>query len=230
MASARPQTILAVDSISGLAFSKLSKEKLEEICEKGAEIELPYPDRTPDEIFYILYTSGSTGFPKGVMVTCENLDSFVGWMAELFPKPPAVILNQAAFSFDLSVADFWPALAWGSEEYVICRQMQKEYPLLFSTLERSSMELMVATPSFASLLLMDQSFCKDRLPSFNAVFFCGEPLPPGTAQKLLERFPGIRILNAYGPTECTVAVTAAEIGPKEAKLPLLPRLENRKQT
>lgn len=222
MASARPQTILAVDSISGLAFSKLSKEKLEEICEKGAEIELPYPDRTPDEIFYILYTSGSTGFPKGVMVTCENLDSFVGWMAELFPKPPAVILNQAAFSFDLSVADFWPALAWGSEEYVICRQMQKEYPLLFSTLERSSMELMVATPSFASLLLMDQSFCKNRLPSFNAVFFCGEPLPPGTAQKLLERFPGIRILNAYGPTECTVAVTAAEIGPKEAKLPLLP--------
>ena len=53
MASARPQTILAVDSISGLAFSKRSKEKLEEICEKGSEIELPYPDRTPDEIFFI---------------------------------------------------------------------------------------------------------------------------------------------------------------------------------
>ena len=65
------------------------------------------------------------------MVTCENLDSFVGWMAELFPKPPAVILNQAAFSFDLSVADFWPALAWGSEEYVICRQMQKSIRCFF---------------------------------------------------------------------------------------------------
>ena len=52
MASARPQTILAVDSISGLAFSKLSKEKLEEICEKGAEIELPYPNR-PQMRFFI---------------------------------------------------------------------------------------------------------------------------------------------------------------------------------
>ncbi len=76
--------------------------------------------------FYIIYTSGSTGSPKGVRVTCGNLDSFGSWMTELFPKPPAVIINQAALSFDLSVADLWPAFAWGAEEYVICRQTQKK--------------------------------------------------------------------------------------------------------
>ena len=121
--------------------------------------------------FYIIYTSGSTGSPKGVRVTCGNLDSFGSWMTELFPKPPAVIINQAAFSFDLSVADLWPAFAWGAEEYVICRQTQKNYPLLFSRLEHSRGELMVTTPSFASLLLADKSFCKTRLPDLNAIFF-----------------------------------------------------------
>lgn len=119
---------------------------------------------------YHLYL-GQHRKPKGVRVICGNLDSFGSWMTELFPKPPAVIINQAAFSFDLSVADLWPAFAWGAEEYVICRQTQKNYPLLFSRLEHSRGELMVTTPSFASLLLADKSFCKTRLPDLNAIFF-----------------------------------------------------------
>lgn len=225
LASAHPQAVLAVEHLDCPGIAKLSLEKLEKICleeSDGLDTQLPYLKRSDDEIFYIIYTSGSTGSPKGVRVTCGNLDSFISWMTELFPNPPAVIINQAAFSFDLSVADLWPAFAWGAEEYVICRQTQKNYPLLFSRLEHSRGELMVTTPSFASLLLADKSFCKTRLPDLNAIFFCGESLSPITARKLLERFPGIRILNAYGPTECTVAVTSAEIGPKEAQLPLLP--------
>ena len=74
--------------------------------------------------------------PSVKAVSYTHLDVYKR-QTELFPKPPAVIINQAAFSFDLSVADLWPAFAWGAEEYVICRQTQKNYPLLFSRLEHS---------------------------------------------------------------------------------------------
>ncbi len=222
LASARPQGLLAAEPLRAEKIPLLSPEVLEQICQGGEAVPLPFPARKMDELFYIMYTSGSTGAPKGVMVTCENLDSFVSWMTALFPQKPAVVVNQAAFSFDLSVADFWPALFWGAREYTLSRRTQRDYPALFSQLESSAGELMVLTPSFASLLLADQSFCAQRFPMLKTIFFCGETLLPKTAQMLLKRFPGLRILNAYGPTECTVAVTAAEIGEKEASAALLP--------
>ncbi|MDD3193498.1 MAG: AMP-binding protein [Oscillospiraceae bacterium] len=220
--SAQPQAILAVDPLEGDGVPVVELAELERICSGTERAELPYPQRGPEEIFYLIFTSGSTGTPKGVAVTCGNLDSFVRWMATLFPNPPAVIINQAAFSFDLSIADFWPALAWGAQEYVLSRSTQRDYPRLFSRLDQSDGELMVLTPSFAALLLADKSFCRRHMPRLRVMFFCGEPLPPGTAQQLLERFPGLGIFNAYGPTECTVAVTAAAIGIKEARLSHLP--------
>lgn len=220
--SARPQAVLAAEPLPEEKIPLLSPQRLDEICQGEKTIPLPYPERKKDELFYIIYTSGSTGTPKGVMVSCQNLDSFAGWMWALFPQKPAVVVNQAAFSFDLSAADFWPALSWGAEEYVLCRRTQRDYPALFSRLEESKGELMVLTPSFASLLLADQSFCARRFPQLKTLFFCGETLLSQTARTLLKRFPGLRILNAYGPTECTVAVTAAQIGEKEAAAALLP--------
>ena len=80
------------------------------------------------------------------------------------------------------------------------------------------MELMVATPSFASLLLMDQSFCKDRLPSFNAVFFAGNRFLPGQRKSFWSVFPVYEFSTLMESTECTVAVTAAEIEPKRGKI------------
>lgn len=220
--SARPQALLAAEPLPEEKIPVLSPEVLDEICRGKKTVPLPYPARKKDEFFYIIYTSGSTGTPKGVMVTCENLDSFANWMWAMFPQKPAVVVNQAAFSFDLSVADFWPALSWGAQEYTLSRRTQRDYPSLFSQLEKSEGELMVLTPSFASLLLADQSFCAQRFPKLKTLFFCGETLLSKTARTLLKRFPGLRILNAYGPTECTVAVSAAEIGEKEAAAALLP--------
>lgn len=67
-----------------------------------------------DEVFYIIYTSGSTGNPKGVQITAANLQSFTDWMTGDFPLGEGkVFLNQAPFSFDLSVMDFYPALQSG---------------------------------------------------------------------------------------------------------------------
>ena len=130
--------------------------------------------------------------------------------------------NQALYSFDLSVADVYYSLAVGAELAPLTQQEQRDFPILFARLADSGAELAVLTPSFAELCLCDRRFCTALLPRLRVIFFCGEPLKPRTAARLFERFPGVRVLNAYGPTEATCAVCCAEITPGMTGWPRLP--------
>ena len=67
------------------------------------------------------------------------------------------------------------------------------------------------TPSFADLLLLDRAFDEHLMPNLKTIIFCGEKLLNTTVKKLYSRFSNIKIINCYGPTECTFAVTSIEI-------------------
>ena len=69
----------------------------------------------------------------------------------------------------------------------------------------------VLTPSFVDLLLLDKSFNQDLMPEFRQILFCGEKLSKRTVEKLYNRFPKIDIINCYGLTECTFAITSMRI-------------------
>ncbi len=175
-----------------------------------------------NSVLYQLYTSGSTGVPKGVAITRDNLNCFARWMQSWCKPTPTVIINQASFSFDLSVADFYQAFSTGACLVALESEVQQNFLNLFSVLGQSGAQLMVCTPSFASMLLSDKSFERAWMEELSAIFFCGETLHTETVRALWKRFPGIRIINAYGPTECTVAVTAAEILPEHLEKDSLP--------
>ena len=81
----------------------------------------------------------------------------------------------------------------------------------FEELKSSQANLMVATPSFLDLLLLDKSFGKELMPNLQTILFCGEKLLESTINKLYSRFDKLRIINSYGPTECTFAVTSTDI-------------------
>lgn len=161
---------------------------------------------------YVIFTSGSTGKPKGVPVSYENLDNFISWIAKLEPLDKfehASVLNHASFGFDLSTAAIYYALFGGHA--IVQAENQGNYEELFSVIKENRTDIIVATPTFLRLCLMNGEFSKENYPFIKCIYFCGETLQKSLAAEIFKRFPDIRIINAYGPTEATSAVCAAEI-------------------
>lgn len=166
-----------------------------------------------DSVYYIIFTSGSTGEPKGVQITYGALNHFTEWALTLgdMPKERKRFLNQAPFSFDLSVMDLYMSLASESCLVALDKSVQLDYRALFQGLKQSGANVWVSTPSFADLCMADPGFNEDLLPELRLFLFCGETLTNHTAGNLLRRFPRARVYNTYGPTESTVAVTEIQV-------------------
>ena len=184
-------------------------------------------DLSEDDIYYILFTSGSTGKPKGVQVTYRCLNNFLKWTSSIITRYDSshlIFLNQAPFSFDLSVMDLYTSLYMGGTLYILNKSIQMSFPLLVDALAGSDTSVWVSTPSFAEMCLSDKKFSQGLMPNLRVFLFCGEVLTNSTALKLIDRFPEAKIINTYGPTESTVAVTeqivTKELAEKEEPLPI----------
>ncbi|MFT8470295.1 MAG: D-alanine--poly(phosphoribitol) ligase subunit DltA [Oenococcus sp.] len=168
---------------------------------------------TGDDTFYIIFTSGTTGQPKGVQISSSNILSFANWqLGSDFNLPEhASTLAQAPFSFDLSVMDWIPALLAGGQLRALPKEVADNFKKLFEILPQYDLQVFVSTPSFAEVCLINPDFDQVHLPQLSHFLFCGEELTKKTADKLQERFPGAKIFNTYGPTEATVAVSGVRI-------------------
>ncbi|GAB6153129.1 D-alanine--poly(phosphoribitol) ligase subunit DltA [Desulfosporosinus burensis] len=166
-----------------------------------------------DEVYYIIYTSGSTGVPKGVQITLRALESFLNWVNPTYQPEERneIFLNQAPFSFDLSVMELYMSLSMGGTLWSVTKDQMANPKELFASFRASGISYWVSTPSFAEVCLMDRSFNDTLLPNVKRFLFCGEILTHDCATKLLQRFPRAKVENLYGPTEATVAATTLTI-------------------
>ncbi|MGZ1739454.1 D-alanine--poly(phosphoribitol) ligase subunit DltA [Staphylococcus argenteus] len=165
-----------------------------------------------NDTVYTIFTSGSTGEPKGVQIEYASLVQFTDWMLELNKSGnEQQWLNQAPFSFDLSVMAIYPCLASGGTLNLVDKNMINKPKLLNEMLTATPINIWVSTPSFMEMCLLLPTLNEEQYGSLNEFFFCGEILPHRAAKALVSRFPSATIYNTYGPTEATVAVTSIQI-------------------
>ncbi len=158
-----------------------------------------------DSLAYILYTSGSTGQPKGVCISQRNALAFIEWaLAEVMPSPADRLSSHAPFHFDLSVFDLYAAFASGACVSLIPEGVSFVGQRLVEFVREERITIWYSVPS-ALMMMMDTGGLLDPgLTSLRAILFAGEPFPIGSLRRLRERFLEVRMLNLYGPTETNV--------------------------
>ncbi|MBF1700378.1 MAG: D-alanine--poly(phosphoribitol) ligase subunit DltA [Streptococcus sanguinis] len=212
---AEPSLIIAINDfpLADVAAPIFSAEQVQTAFREGAPYELSHPVQGDDN-YYIIFTSGTTGKPKGVQISHNNLLSFTNWMITdkefATPERPQM-LAQPPYSFDLSVMYWAPTLALGGTLFALPSAVTQDFKQLFETILSLPIAIWTSTPSFADMALLSDDFNSQKLPQLTHFYFDGEELTVKTAQKLRDRFPQARIINAYGPTEATVALSAVAV-------------------
>lgn len=154
----------------------------------------------PQDCAYILFTSGSTGEPKGVMVTHQNITLMIEWSAKVLGATQFdASATSCSLSFDPSFQEILLPLSVGGTVHVI------PHALALGELSRQ-VSFIASTPTVASELLR-----AGLLPSLKVLVVGGEVLAPDVAERILSSGRVGRLLNWYGPTECTVCVTVEEV-------------------
>ena len=177
---------------------------------------LPDPLTREDDLAYILYTSGSTGCPKGVCISHRNALAFVRWAAaELEISPKDRLANHAPFHFDLSVFDLYAAFLTGAAVFLVPDGMSFAAGKLVEFLVREQLAIWYSVPSVLVLMMEHGGLLETPLLPLRAVLFAGEVFPVKHLRRLCERWPEVRYLNLYGPTETNVC-TFYEVAELEA--------------
>jgi non-ribosomal peptide synthetase-like protein len=173
---------------------------------------LALPCLDPTSLAYVIYTSGTTGRPKGVMIEHRSIVNLVGFYRERFRlTPEARVAQTAGTVYDASVEEIWLAFSAGATLVVADDRTVRLGPDFVPWLRNERITALQTTPTL--LRAMGCQRPDLELPELALLYVGGEALP----QDLADRWaPGRRMANGYGPTECTVVATLAEIRAGEA--------------
>ncbi|MDC8638897.1 amino acid adenylation domain-containing protein [Xanthomonas hortorum pv. hederae] len=174
----------------------------------------------PDDLAYVIHTSGSTGQPKGVMIEHRAIVNRLLWMAETFELDARqVFLHKTPVTFDVSVWELFLPLLLGARLVLLATGGERDPPVLIEHMRRFDVSIAHFVPSML-LALLAHLPAQTRLPAWSRCICSGEALEPHLRDRFVDAFGDTALINLYGPTEAAVDVTWHVVGRDEADIPI----------
>lgn len=162
---------------------------------------------TPSSLCYVIYTSGTTGWPKGAMIEHHSVVNYVLSNLEYFDLGPQDRVGQCSSpAVDASVEEIWLALSAGATIVVMDDDVVQLGPDLVPWLQRERISMLCPSPTLLRMCGACDPFTE--LPDLRLLYVGGEALTADLADRWA---PGRRLVNGYGPTECTIVASRARI-------------------
>jgi len=166
---------------------------------------------------YIMFTSGSTGFPKGAVMSHNNVLNFIQWGKQTFQVTEAdVFTNANPIYFDNSVFDFYTSVYNGATLVPLGHELVRNARQLVQAINDSKCTIWFSVPSLLVYLLTTKALGKDDFSTITRISFGGEGFPKNKLKQLFDMFGDrVTLYNVYGPTECTCICSSHIVGPRD---------------
>lgn len=212
----------AAEQFSGSAIV-LSYENIQK-AEIDVEKIYTATDRILDtDILYVLFTSGSTGIPKGVIVSQKGIVDLTEWISETLDYDEcSVMASQTPFYFSFSVYDIYQTIKNGATTYIVPHKLFSFPTKLMEYLDERKINTLVWVPSALTYISTLKALDRPHLSSLKNVFFGGEVMPAKQLNRWIEEYPEVKFVNLYGPTEVTDTCSFYEIDRVFNDMELLP--------